>query len=906
MTLASANASPNDEDVISLYMKFRDFYYAGDFLNAEKSLLKNFNLKPPLNDNQKTYVYINLGATYISLGRFNDALDCYDKAEKLCVNGIRDQLGTIYQNKAIILMNQRSYAPAIEYFEKCIRTYSGIENKNKFIMEIISAGYFNMGVTYNKMNDGRSALINLNRSLELIEMNKLPRYSLVLMSMAQSYALLNDFKTAEKYFLKSINSSTENYGDDYFRLADLYFGYGQFLQDRGRSGEALIIFQKALKICRRTYGEKNSITSLAAKHVGNTYLSLKDYDSSLFYFQKSLISVVNNFNNKDIYSNPDPDSAIFNIRLLDNLKSKSKALEELSSVQQEKNDRIKTLIYSFGTIDMALDIIDVIRNDYPAEESRIYLSENEKETYMSAVKIAADLYYLTKEDSLKYTIYRVVQRAKAANLRNEITGNDLLYSLAIPDSLKTLQKQYALNIAGYNKLIIDELRKQHPDSERISFWKDAVFDMNREKERIAGIIGKAFPRYNDLLGKTVPLSPDIIRKNLSRNETIIDYFISSRSKGVNRKLFTFLLSRDDLKFIESEVDTDFYYNAGILREITNPAISCMDKDFFRKYTSALNYMYRNLINQAEPMLSGKRLIIIPDEEIEWLPFEAFLRHQPDKDERSFEGLDYLINDYSFSYGYSSSLLFGIKPDNKPVKVFAFSPTYENSTDAGSLGGALSEIKALSGWYEGNMFTGASATKDKFLQTISQEGIFHLAMHSMSDSSDSRYSYMLFHRRPEGDEGRLYNYEISLSRLQSPMVVLSACNSGTGTLYSGEGLMSLARSFFLAGASSVVKTAWEVNDEASSEIIKRFYYHLLFGKKKDKALREAKLEYLKNCPPALANPYYWAAYEVLGNVEPIRSENNIVTNLTIISIAVLISGALAVYFRRRRSSSDRSE
>ena len=52
----------------------------------------------------------------------------------------------------------------------------------------------------------------------------------------------------------------------------------------------------------------------------------------------------------------------------------------------------------------------------------------------------------------------------------------------------------------------------------------------------------------------------------------------------------------------------------------------------------------------------------------------------------------------------------------------------------------------------------------------------------------------------------FNYEISLSRLKSPMIVLSACNSGSGTLYHGEGLMSLARAFILAGASSVVMTS----------------------------------------------------------------------------------------------------
>lgn len=908
ISLALANASPQGEDVNSLYRKFIDYYYTGDFLNAEKTLLRNFSLAKPLNDNQKVYVYINLGATYISLGRYNDALDCYSQAEKISVGGRREQIGSIYLNKAIILMNQQSYAPALEYFEKSIRTYSHIEHMDGITLEIISAGYYNMGIVYIKLNDGSSALKYLKKSLSIVEENKFPRYGLVLMSMAQSYALLKDYDTAEKFFLRSIDSSTQTFGDDYFRLADLYFGYGQFLQDRGRYSEALSVFQKAFRICMKTYGEKNSITSLAAKHCGNAYLFMKDYDSSLSYFQKSLISVVNYFNNPDIYSNPNPDSAIFDIRLLDNLKSKSKALEKLSSNQTRKEDKIKTLVCSFGTINLALDLIDKVRANYPAEESRIYLAENEKETYMTAVRIAADLYYLTQEDSLKYSIYHVVQRAKAANLRNEIMGNDLLHSSAVPDSLKYLHNHYDINIAGYSKLIIDELRKVHPDSARISLWKDAVFEMNREKEKIADRIARVFPQYNVLLGKTVPLSPDNIKKNLSRDETIIDYFISGRKGAGKRKLFTFLISRDDLKFTEAEADTDFFSNAKVLKDTRNPAMIDMNKDFFRKYTSSLNYMYRTLIQPVESQFSGNRLIIIPDEEIEWLPFEAFLRVLPVNEEKTFEGLDYLIKDYAFSYGYSSSLLFnGMKSKSESIDVYAFSPTYDNTPDASSLGGAMKEIGTLTKWFNGKIFTGREATKGNFISATNKPGIFHLAMHAMSDSSDSRYSYMQFHSdQGSGEEGRLYNYEISISRLQSPLVVLSACNSGTGTLYSGEGLMSLARSFFLAGASSVVKTAWEVNDEASSEIITRFYHHLRSGKNKDKALRLAKLEYLKSCPPALANPYYWAAYEVLGDVESIRRRDNYVTIVTITLVALLISGTFIIYLRRRSISSDRSE
>jgi hypothetical protein len=126
----------------------------------------------------------------------------------------------------------------------------------------------------------------------------------------------------------------------------------------------------------------------------------------------------------------------------------------------------------------------------------------------------------------------------------------------------------------------------------------------------------------------------------------------------------------------------------------------------------------------------------------------------------------------------------------------------------------------------------------------------------------------------------------------------------GILYSGEGLMSLARSFILAGASSVIKTSWEINDETSGAIITRFYYHLSKGRGKDEAMRLAKLDYLKNSSPAFTNPYYWAAYEVLGDNTPVTQY--IGGKVLIITVVVLIAGGMVlIYFKRRKIFSDRS-
>jgi CHAT domain-containing protein len=751
----------------------------------------------------------------------------------------------------------------------------------------------------------------LKKNIDLNTKYNLSGLSLTYLNIAKIYAKIGNSKLAEEFYLKSITSFIHEYNKDYYRLADVYFDYGLFLSSVGRNIQALEVNKKAMVICLKNFGDKHTFVSLAYKHLGDNYLVQNKYDSALYFYQKSLIAVVKDFNNPDIFTNPSIDSSLFDIRLLDNLKSKAKALDLFAGEQNDRGMKLKTMTASLETIELALQLIDRIRNNYMSEESRIYLAENEKETYLFAIHLAYSLYSATNDSLLGYKMYAIAQKEKAAILRNEITGNELLYSSGIPDSLREKQNRLSGNIAAYNNLILEENRKLTPDSTKISLWKDALFDMNREKEKVTGDIERVFPQYHDLVRKTEPVSVKLIQKQLKKEETIVDYLLSNQYSEGKRKLYVFLISRDHLNFRELWLDSLYVKNAEILRKTSDPSSTNGTQNFdYISCTGALHYMYLNLIKPIEELFRGKKLIIIPDEEIGWLSFDEFLKNRPGPDQNDYEGLHYLINDYTFSYGYSSSLIFSrSSSEMRGAKVLAFSPDYQNigrsDSAISSLEGAGIEIGSIFKWFRGKSFSGDNATKTNFISALHDPAIFHLAMHSMSDSINSKYSYLMFdsHNLSPAN-AKLYNYEISLARIKSPMVVLSACNSGTGTLLSGEGLMSLARSFRLAGASSVIITAWEINDQASAGIMTRFYFHLSKGREKNEAMRLAKLEYLKSSPPSFKNPYYWAAYEVLGDNEPVA--RNSMMYVTIIGLIVIISGGVMLfYFKRRRIVSDRS-
>ncbi len=904
--LSASLAYKQQDSAYIMFLKYIDLNKSGDFPGAEKcmqAVLKSEKRLPP------AYIvpaYNNLGIIKKTLGLYSEALDCYNKAENLAAREKDNYavLAGIYNNKSRIYSFRRSYSTAIEFLEKAIRLYQRIENPDNKVILDLSTSYLNIGIAYYEKKDYITALENLEKSLQLKLKYNLADTELAYLNLAKTYFKSGNIKKAEEYFAGCFTRYETRSGINYYRIADAYFDYGLFLHSTGRYADALWIFKKALAVCRRNYGEKHAVVAVAYKHLGDEYLAQADYPMALDYYQRSLISVVKDFNNTDIFSNPSVDSSFLDVQLLDNLKSKARAFELMANTENDRAVKLRLINAGFLTAELAVHLTDRIRNNYLTEENRIYLAENEKETYLSAIRIAMAMYALTGENQLKAKIYGIAQKAKASVLRNEITGNELLYNASFPDSTLNKQQKLTGEIAGYNNLVLQELREPEPDSNKLSLWKDVIFNLNRKMEKLTLEIDSRFPQYRAILQKTEPAALDEIQTHLGRDETIIDFLLSNQYNEGRRELYTFLITRKTFEIRQARPDSLFTKNAEAIRN----ACQHPGNTNFSLLTEALEFMYGSLIKPAEGLFAGEKLIIIPDEEIAWLPFDALLKKRP-TDKEDYEGLQYLIYDYSISYCYSSSLIFSNSyPVKRKAEVISFAPYYGIPGNSGpvsdTLRGAADEIRSVYRWFRGSRFTGTSATETGFRLAMQKPAVFHLAMHSVSDTTDSRYSYLLFDTGNNTfDDGKLHNYEISLSRLESPMVVLSACNSGTGTLYHGEGLMSLARGFILAGASSVIKTSWEVNDEVSAEIISRFYYFLAQGRRKDDALRLAKLGYLKKASPAYSSPWFWAAYEVLGNNAPVIRRFG-APELIIFTGALISALVLILYLRRRRIFSER--
>ena len=144
-------------------------------------------------------------------------------------------------------------------------------------------------------------------------------------------------------------------------------------------------------------------------------------------------------------------------------------------------------------------------------------------------------------------------------------------------------------------------------------------------------------------------------------------------------------------------------------------------------------------------------------------------------------------------------------------------------------------------------------------------IVHFATHGLLDSEHPDLSGLVLSLVDEKGapvDGFLRMHEIYNLHLPADLVVLSACQTALGREIRGEGLVGVTRGFMYAGARSVVASLWQVDDESTAELMKRFYRGMLKENRRPAdALRAAQLELSRN--PRWAAPFYWAGFVLQG-------------------------------------------
>ncbi|PWU04229.1 MAG: hypothetical protein C5B51_17200, partial [Terriglobia bacterium] len=166
--------------------------------------------------------------------------------------------------------------------------------------------------------------------------------------------------------------------------------------------------------------------------------------------------------------------------------------------------------------------------------------------------------------------------------------------------------------------------------------------------------------------------------------------------------------------------------------------------------------------------------------------------------------------------------------------------------------------------DSKLLLGPSATEGAFKTAgLDEYRLIHLAVHGFADTTfPDRAALVLLSDPRTGEDGFLQASEVVHLHLDADLVVLSACDTAVGPLQGQEGIATLSKAFLLAGARTVISTLWQVDDNSSLFLMKRFYAHLLQKRSAAVALEEAKRDMLRTYG-SKAIPYQWAGFTIEG-------------------------------------------
>ncbi|MEZ4791634.1 MAG: CHAT domain-containing protein [Flavobacteriales bacterium] len=254
------------------------------------------------------------------------------------------------------------------------------------------------------------------------------------------------------------------------------------------------------------------------------------------------------------------------------------------------------------------------------------------------------------------------------------------------------------------------------------------------------------------------------------------------------------------------------------------------------------------------------------------------------------------------YSLGSSTLNGVDASQNILM------TEEQRSASGPLLHNDDEILAIADMVATSAFTGVAADERAFKSVLEHQGVLHLAMHAYS-SGETERSGLVFRTPnhpteevrsgefPGAEDGVFHSYELLTRKLNTGLLILSACETGYGEIESGEGVRSIARSFMLAGARNTISSLWKVDDLATKEIMVKFYEFLAEGMGKADALAEAKRWYRRTYPNE--PPSKWAAFILIGDNEPVHLKKRSPVKPWMVGGAIAAAAAAVVLARRRR-------
>ncbi len=717
---------------------------------------------------------------------------------------------------------------------------------------------------------------------------------------------ISNYQKAEEYYKKAIRAAKALPGEFFQMLSGINMNLsGNYIKQHKYDQAIKTVMNTKIYLKRSTNAKSSYIGNVIYHRLGNIYKKKGEMDSAFYYLQKATQLNTVNFNKDFRANNPALSKVINHFYQYNMTVLKSSLFHHLYKDNKNLALLQKALMnyrYASKCFDKAL------QNTITGKNSKI--ATQEFNLLSPALEVCYKLTQAHDHDNGKVLkqAYQFAEKTKGIAMSSAIAKYNLNAAKHISDSLT--HKLKALNIT-INRLT-DSIQNAKSAPSKSAYVNERM-KVYRNKNQIFDTLKANYPEYfnRKFSHSTTPLRA--VKAQLKKaDKNIVEYVVE------DSMAYALVITPETNKLVKLTINDTLKTDVKKFRKQ-------LSKGSHQFYEQKAHRFYQYLFKPVEKYLTTNHVVVIPDGFIWYLPFDLMLKKMPEKE--NIRDYPFLVRQYAFSYAPSTTLwmhpIVSSAPpkSTKKEKEIAFSgyaPAFNNAgnqelasasrrsdtlrTALGDIPGAKKEVNVSSFDGKAQKFINQKATESQFKKTAPNSRIIHLATHGVINNQNPAYSKLLFANDTLNDEdNELHNYEIYNLGLDADLAVLSACRTGYGKLIEGEGLMSLARGFKIAGCNNILMTMWPVEDRSSAKLMQLFYKKLREGMPKAKALKQAKLTFLKKGNNVNANPYYWSGYVMMGSQHDIPEPQSSIAWywwLTIALGGLLVLGIGSFYWIRR--------
>jgi CHAT domain-containing protein len=574
-----------------------------------------------------------------------------------------------------------------------------------------------------------------------------------------------------------------------------------------------------------------------------------------------------------------------------------------------------------------------------ADESRTTFLASIKDVFDEAAAANAALALLTSPSAtdplngkaLEYAseAFRINEQSRARSLLDMLNETDAAITEGVPaDLLKRKQENLdrqqdiADILTGVN-ISSDEIKKKPSELD------SDLEKLQAEFEEIENQIRTASPRYATLTANK-PLTLAEVQQSVLDDQTVLveyalqpddSYLFAVSKSAVN--LYK-LQPRANIEKLAMDLRAQLIPSK-LQRRIVGIDVAEANRGLgisatpapedVAPFVSAANALYKAVLEPAAGMIGEKRVMVVADGALNYIPFEVLLKTPDGAD---FASLGYLVKTNEVIYAPSASVVGAIKQQrtkNTSKAMLIIADPVFNSNDARAqkraatppadadvrglgIQSALTDVSgsappappaqmeglplarlngtrieadqisklAKTAGGQADVWLDLDANEDNLgTRDITKYRIIHVATHGLLNAERPQFTGVVLSLvGNKTHDGFVRTDEVFNLHLGSPLVMLSACETGLGKEKRGEGVLGLTRAFMYAGAPTVGVSLWSVADKSTADLMTDFYKRLLSteGTTSSSALRGAQLAMITG--KRYSAPFYWAPFVLVGD------------------------------------------